>query len=60
MGAVKRNAMAQNASRRLAIDLQTPARENAVRPVRALLRMEALLSPVTTISGLNMDISFDN
>jgi hypothetical protein len=60
MGPVKRNAIALNASRRLASDLQAPLRQNAVTPLKTLLRMEALLSPLTTIFVLIMDISFDN
>jgi hypothetical protein len=44
MGPVKRNAIALNASRRLARDLQAPLRQNAVTPLKTLLRMEALLS----------------
>jgi hypothetical protein len=60
MGPVKRNAIAVNASRRLASDLQAPLRQNAVTPLKTWLRMEALLSPLTTIFVLIMDISFDN
>jgi hypothetical protein len=41
MGPAKRNAIALNASRRLASDLQ--ARQNAVTPLRTLLGMGALL-----------------
>jgi hypothetical protein len=44
MGPVKRNAIALNASRRLASDLQAPLRQNAVTPLKTLLRMGALLS----------------
>jgi hypothetical protein len=44
MGPVKRNAIALNASRRLASDLQAPLRQNAVTPLKTLLRMEAFLS----------------
>jgi hypothetical protein len=44
MGPVKRNAIALNASRRLASDLQAPQRQNAVTPLKTLLRMGALLS----------------
>jgi hypothetical protein len=42
-GPVKRNAIAPNASRRLASDLQAPLRQNAVTPLKTLLRMGALL-----------------
>jgi hypothetical protein len=44
MGPVKRNAIALNASRRLASDLQAPLRQRAVTPLKILLRMGALLS----------------
>jgi hypothetical protein len=44
MGPVNRNAIALNATRRLASDLQAPLRQNAVTPLKTLLRMGALLS----------------
>src|SRR5208283_1306144 len=44
MGPVKRNAIALNASRRLASDLQAPLGQNAATPLKTVLRMGALLS----------------
>jgi hypothetical protein len=44
MGPVKRNAIGMNASTRLASNLQAPLRQNAVTPLKTLLRMGALLS----------------
>jgi hypothetical protein len=59
MGPVKRNAMALNASRRLASNLQAPLRQNGVMPLKTFLCIEALLSPLATVFVLIMDISFD-
>src|ERR1035437_7869177 len=43
-GPVKRNAIALNASRRLASDLQAPLGQNAATPLKTVLRIGTLLS----------------
>jgi hypothetical protein len=57
MDPVKTNAIALNASRRLASDLQAPLRQNAVTPLKTLLRMGALLflgSEFGELHGINV------